>query len=181
MTPAIDEAECGRGVEMRLRHFPGNVSRAPARALVDSLRLVTQTLFGSSSPNLRRSLMVAQAFLQCDFYLRANSIDFLTSLPIRSRLYLLPFAIGNFLGPVLIGRMFDTHGRRIMIAFTYIASGLLLALTGWLFVRNLIDATTQTACWTIIFFFASCAASSAYLTVSETFPLEIRALAIAFF
>ena len=71
--------------------------------------------------------------------------------------------------------------RRIMIAFTYIASGILLALTGWLFMRNLIDATTQTACWTIIFFFASCAASSAYLTVSETFPLEIRALAIAFF
>ena len=68
-----------------------------------------------------------------------------------------------------------------MIAFTYIASGMLLALTGWLFMQNLIDATTQTACWTIIFFFASCAASSAYLTVSETFPLEIRAMAIAFF
>jgi MFS family permease len=95
--------------------------------------------------------------------------------------YLLPFAVGNFLGPVLIGRLFDTRGRRTMIAFTYIASGLLLALTGWLFLRNLIDATTQTACWTVIFFFASCAASSAYLTVSETFPLEIRALAIAFF
>jgi MFS family permease len=82
---------------------------------------------------------------------------------------------------VLIGRLFDTHGRRLMIAITYIVSGLLLAFTGWLFVRDSIDAVTQTACWTIIFFFASCAASSAYLTVSETFPLEIRALAIAFF
>jgi MFS family permease len=68
-----------------------------------------------------------------------------------------------------------------MIAFTYIASGLLLAVTGWLFMRNLIDASTQTACWMVIFFFASSATSSAYLTVSETFPLEIRALAIAFF
>ena len=95
--------------------------------------------------------------------------------------YLLPFAIGNFLGPVLIGRFFDTHGRRIMIALTYIASGLLLAITGWLFSAHLIDATGQTICWMVIFFFASSAASSAYLTVSETFPLEIRALAIAFF
>jgi MFS family permease len=68
-----------------------------------------------------------------------------------------------------------------MIALTYIASGLLLTLTGWLFMRGLVDAVTQTACWMVIFFFASAAASSAYLTVSETFPLEIRALAIAFF
>jgi MFS family permease len=68
-----------------------------------------------------------------------------------------------------------------MIALTYITSGLLLSVTGWLFMQNLIDAVTQTACWMVIFFFASSAASSAYLTVSETFPLEIRALAIAFF
>ena len=108
-------------------------------------------------------------------------MDFYGVASERVGLYLLPFAIGNFFGPLLIGRLFDTHGRRMMIAFTYIASGILLALTGWLFMQNLIDATAQTACWTIIFFFASCAASSAYLTVSETFPLEIRALAIAFF
>ena len=95
--------------------------------------------------------------------------------------YLLPFAAGNFLGPVLIGRLFDTQGRRPMIAFTYIMSGVLLAGTGWLFARDLITAETQTLCWMAIFFFASAAASSAYLTVSETFPLEIRALAIAFF
>jgi len=82
---------------------------------------------------------------------------------------------------VLIGRLFDTAGRRPMIAFTYIVSGVLLAGTGWLFARDLIDAETQTLCWMVIFFFASAAASSAYLTVSETFPLEIRALAIAFF
>jgi MFS family permease len=95
--------------------------------------------------------------------------------------YILPFAIGNFLGPLLLGRFFDTHGRRFMIALTYIVSGLLLAVTGWLFLQNLINETTQTLCWMVIFFFASAAASSAYLTVSETFPLEIRALAIAFF
>jgi MFS family permease len=95
--------------------------------------------------------------------------------------YLLPFAAGNVLGPILLGRLFDTVGRRPMIAFTYIMSGVLLAVAGWLFARGLIDARTQTVCWMVIFFFASTAASSAYLTVSETFPLEIRALAIAFF
>ncbi|MCW5693903.1 MAG: MFS transporter [Pseudolabrys sp.] len=95
--------------------------------------------------------------------------------------YILPFAAGNFLGPVLIGRLFDTLGRRIMIAFTYMISGILLAATGYLFMKDLIGAETQTICWMAIFFFASAAASSAYLTVSEIFPLEMRALAIALF
>jgi MFS family permease len=129
------------------------------------------------------SLMAAQAF----FY---NAIFFTYALILTDfygvpsddvGLYLLPFAAGNFLGPVLIGRLFDTKGRRVMIAFTYITSGVLLAGTGWLFEQALIGATLQTFCWMVIFFFASAAASSAYLTVSETFPLEIRALAIAFF
>jgi MFS family permease len=95
--------------------------------------------------------------------------------------YILPFAAGNVLGPLLLGRLFDTIGRKPMIATTYIASGLLLAISGWLFSRGLLTAQTQTIAWMITFFFASAAASSAYLTVSETFPLEIRALAIAFF
>ncbi len=129
------------------------------------------------------SLMTSQAF----FY---NAIFFTYALILTDFYrvpsddigwYLLPFAAGNFLGPVLIGRLFDTRGRRPMIAFTYIISGVLLALTGYLFLRDLITAQTQTLCWMAIFFFASAAASSAYLTVSETFPLEIRALAIAFF
>jgi MFS family permease len=89
--------------------------------------------------------------------------------------------VGNFLGPLLLGRLFDTVGRRVMIASTYALSGLLLALTGYLFAVGLLSATAQTVAWTVIFFFASAAASSAYLTVSETFPLEVRALAIAFF
>jgi len=129
------------------------------------------------------SLMAAQAF----FY---NAIFFTYALILTDFYhvpsdhvgwYILPFAAGNFLGPVLIGRLFDTKGRRVMIAFTYIVSGVLLAATGYLFARDLIAAQTQTLCWMTIFFFASAAASSAYLTVSETFPLEIRALAIAFF
>jgi MFS family permease len=95
--------------------------------------------------------------------------------------YLLPFAIGNFLGPVMLGRLFDTVGRRPMIVLTYALSGVLLALTGYLFAIGALSATSQTIAWTMIFFFASAAASSAYLTVSETFPLEVRALAIAFF
>ena len=95
--------------------------------------------------------------------------------------YILPFAAGNFLGPALLGRLFDTLGRRIMITSTYAASGVLLAITGYLFVADLVSVRGLTLCWSVIFFFASAAASSAYLTVSETFPLEIRALAIAFF
>jgi len=96
-------------------------------------------------------------------------------------LYLLPFAAGNFLGPLLLGRLFDTVGRRPMIALTYAMSGLLLFVTAWLFVHGVLDARTQTLAWSVVFFFASAAASSAYLTVSESFPLELRALAIALF
>jgi MFS family permease len=95
--------------------------------------------------------------------------------------YLLPFALGNVLGPIVLGHLFDTIGRRQMITATYALSGILLALTGWLFHAGMLTAQTQTLAWMIIFFVASAAASSAYLTVSEIFPLEIRALAIAIF
>ena len=95
--------------------------------------------------------------------------------------YLLPFALGNVLGPVLLGHLFDTIGRKKMITVTYGLAGILLAITGWLFHAGVLTAQTQTFAWTIIFFIASAAASSAYLTVSEIFPLEIRALAIAIF
>jgi len=95
--------------------------------------------------------------------------------------YLLPFAVGNFFGPFVLGHLFDTIGRKTMIAVTYGLSGILLALTAWLFRAGFLTAQTQTIAWTIIFFIASAAASSAYLTVSEIFPLEIRAFAIAIF
>jgi MFS family permease len=129
------------------------------------------------------SLMASQAFFYNAIFFTYALIltDFYNVPGNKVGWYLLPFAIGNFCGPVLLGRFFDTHGRRPMIAVTYISSGVLLALTGWLFNRDLVDATAMTACWMAIFFFASAAASSAYLTVSETFPIEIRALAIAFF
>lgn len=95
--------------------------------------------------------------------------------------YILPFALGNFCGPLLLGRLFDHVGRRVMISSTYILSGVLLTLSGYLFQQQMLDATQQTIAWMVIFFFASAAASSAYLTVAETFPLEVRALAIAVF
>jgi MFS family permease len=149
------------------------------------LHLVMDVLFRQ---HLRRtivglSLMASQAFFYNAIFFTYALIltDFYGVAAGQVGWYILPFAIGNFLGPLLLGRLFDTLGRRPMIAFTYIVSGILLAVTGWLFLQNLIDETTQTACWMVIFFFASAAASSAYLTVSETFPLEIRALAIAFF
>lgn len=129
------------------------------------------------------ALMAAQAF----FY---NAIFFTYALVLtafygisasRVGWYLLPFAAGNVLGPLLLGRLFDTVGRRVMIAFTYGASGVLLAISGYLFSIGVLSAQTQTIAWMVIFFFASPAASAAYLTVSETFPLEVRALAIACF
>jgi MFS family permease len=95
--------------------------------------------------------------------------------------YVLPFAIGNFFGPLLLGPLFDRIGRKPMIASTYAISGVLLAIVGYLFREAAVDARELTLCWSGIFFFASAAASAAYLTVSESFPIEARALAIAFF
>jgi MFS family permease len=95
--------------------------------------------------------------------------------------YFYAFAAGNLAGPLVLGRLFDTLGRRRMIALTYAGSGVLLAATGHLFASGVLTATTQTLCWSAVFFVGSAAASSAYLTVSEIFPLEIRAQAIALF
>ena len=93
--------------------------------------------------------------------------------------YYLPFAIGNLAGPLLLGHFFDTIGRKQMIAATYIISGALLYATGVLFARGVLDATTVTLCWMVVLFFASAGASAAYLTASEIFPMETRAMAIA--
>lgn len=96
-------------------------------------------------------------------------------------LYILPFALGNFLGPLVLGRYFDTVGRKPMISCTYAVAGCLLAVTGYLFWQGAFTSVTQTVAWSAIFFFASAGASAAYLTVSEIFPLETRAMAIASF
>ena len=129
------------------------------------------------------ALMTSQAFCY-------NAIFFTFALVLGSffgvraenvGLYLLPFAAGNFLGPVLLGKLFDTVGRRVMITATYGTSGLLLLGTAFLFAQGMIGLIGQTVAWSMVFFFASAAASSAYLTVGESFPIEIRALAIALF
>jgi MFS family permease len=149
------------------------------------LREVAHTLFFAYRQQslVGLALMTAQAF----FY---NAIFFTFALVLTDFFgipanhvgwYILPFAAGNFLGPLLLGRLFDTLGRRTMIAFTYGVSGVLLALSGYLFSIGALSAQSQTIAWMVIFFFASPAASAAYLTVSETFPLEVRALAIALF
>ena len=129
------------------------------------------------------SLMVGQSFLyNAIFFTYGLVLTTFYHIPASTvGLYIIPFAIGNIIGPLTIGRLFDTIGRRQMISFTYIISGVLLTITGWLFWQGYLNAVTQTICWSIIFFFASAGASSAYLTVSEVFPLEVRALAIALF
>jgi MFS family permease len=129
------------------------------------------------------TLMTAQAFCyNAIFFTYALVLTKFYHIPSgRIGLYILPFALGNFAGPLLLGRFFDTIGRRIMITATYAISGILMVITGVLFAQGVLSAASQTAAWTVIFFFASAAASSAYLTVSESFPLEIRAIAIALF
>lgn len=179
------------GIERQLRAEGHVIPEGP----LPRVRLVTRrsTAFAEITHTLlhrhrRRTvvglvLMAAQAF----FY---NAIFFTYALVLTDFYgiashhvgwYILPFAAGNVLGPLLLGRLFDTVGRKPMVAFTYAMSGLLLALSGALFAAGWLTAATQTVAWMVIFFFASAAASSAYLTVSETFPLELRAVAIAIF
>jgi MFS family permease len=153
----------------------GNVTfTAIARVLLR--RHLRRTILGLS-------LMIAQAFAY-------NGVFFTYALVLarfyhvetgKIGLYLLPFAAGNLLGPMLLGHFFDTLGRRKMIALTYGVSGVLIAITGLGLVHGWLDATTQTLLWCVVFFVASAAASSAYLTVSELFPVELRGMAIALF
>jgi MFS family permease len=129
------------------------------------------------------TLMVTQAFLYNAIFFTYTLIlvQFYKVPPETVSVYLFPFAFGNLLGPILLGHLFDSIGRKTMITLTYAVSGVLLAFTGYLFKIGALDAVTQTIAWSVIFFIASAAASSAYLTVSEIFPLEIRGLAIAIF
>jgi MFS family permease len=128
-------------------------------------------------------LMAAQAFFyNAIFFSYALVLQRFYQVPPQSvGWYVLPFALGNFLGPLILGPLFDTVGRKRMIALTYALSGVMLAIVGYLFRVDAVGAAALTVCWSAIFFFASAAASSAYLTVGESFPLEARALAIAFF
>jgi MFS family permease len=163
---------------------PGPPVQMQARGAID-FREIAHILFRRYRRRtiLGLSLMASQAF--------AYNAIFFTYALVLSRfygvrahdvgLYLLPFAVSNFLGPIALSRLFDTVGRRQMIALSYAAAGVLLAITGVLFASGSLTAVTQTALWCGVFFVASAAASSAYLTVSELFPVELRGMAIAFF
>lgn len=128
-------------------------------------------------------LMGAQAFFYNAIFFTYALIltDFYGIAQDQVGWFILPFALGNVLGPIVLGRFFDTWGRRPMLVLTYGVSGLLLLVTAALFARDAVTASQLTVAWSCIFFFASAAASASYLTVAETFPLEIRALAIAVF
>jgi MFS family permease len=178
-------------IEARVARATGAAATEPLESLTIhphthvGLGLVMTTMFKSYPRRalLGMALITSQAFLY-------NAIFFTYALvltrfydvpPASTGLYLLPFALANFLGPLALGWLFDRVGRRVMIASTYALSAVLLLVTGALFAAGELTAFTQTALWGAIFFVASAAASSAYLTVSEVFPLELRALAIALF
>jgi len=129
------------------------------------------------------ALMITQSFLyNAIFFTYGLVLEFFFGVRTGDTpYYFMAFAVGNLLGPLTIGRLFDTVGRRKMISGTYLLSGFLLVITAQCFKAGLLNATTQTLCWTVIFFFASAGASAGYLTVSEVFPLEVRAKAIAIF
>jgi len=178
----IQERFRSRGVEVddsNLRSVRLHVRRATP------LRDVARTLFRTYRRRtlVGLALMAAQAFFYNAIFFTYALIltDFYGIAPEHVGWYVLPFALSNFLGPLLLGPLFDSVGRKPMIAMTYAISGLLLAGVGYVFSHDMVSARELTIGWVIVFFFASAAASSAYLTVSEIFPLEIRALTIAFF
>ncbi len=141
------------------------IHRHPSRSLLGFVLMVTQAFFYNA-------VLFTYGLVLLRYY----------AVPAEKLgLYLVPLALGNFIGPLTIGKLFDTVGRKRMISITYIASGVLLALTAWLFRLGVLSSITQAICWSLIFFVASSAASAAYLTVSEIFPLEIRAVAISIF
>jgi MFS family permease len=173
------EAETGG----KLPRAEGTIEVHPRK--VFGIELIFSSMLGKYRKRslLALVLMVAQSFLYNSVFFTFGLIlaNFYHVSQQRVGLYLLPLAIGNFCGPLVLGSFFDTIGRRKMIAGTFIVSGLLLMITAYLFAAGLLSEISQTAAWFVIFFFASAAASSAYLTASEIFPLETRALAIACF
>ncbi|GAA0913303.1 MFS transporter [Nonomuraea longicatena] len=179
------EAEIEREGRLELEPVPPDqaIEVVPERRL--PMSVVARTLFRTYPRRsfLSATLMICQSFLyNAIFFTYALVLTHFYDIPAgRVPTYLFAFTLGNFLGPLTLGRLFDTVGRKEMIAGTYIASGSLLAISGWLFHQGLLTALTQTVLWSVIFFIASAAASSAYLTVSEIFPIEMRAQAISLF
>jgi MFS family permease len=187
---AAEAEEIMRQVEREIeaRHGPlapavGTVSfvRKAAPSIAEVARVLVQRYRLRSMVAV--SMMIAQAFFyNAIFFTYALVLTRYYGVPdVQVGLYIFPFALGNVLGPLLLGPLFDHIGRRRMIAFTYVLSGAGLAFTGWAFMQGWLDARSQALCWSAVFFLASAAASSAYLTVSEVFPLEMRGLAISVF
>jgi MFS family permease len=141
------------------------LSRYPGRSVLGGVLMITQSF-------LYNAIFFTYA-LVLEFFFHVKATD--------TAVYFFAFAIGNLAGPLVLGRLFDTIGRKKMISATYIIAGVLLIISAQLFKAGMLDATTQTLCWSVIFFFASAGASAGYLTVSEVFPLEVRAQAIAVF
>jgi len=184
--------EVVRAIEARVARSAGATPAGPplASLLIHpqervSLGLVMRTMFRSYPERalLGLALITSQAFLyNAIFFTYALVLTHFYGIePASTGLYLLPFAAANFLGPLVLGPLFDRIGRRVMISATYALSALLLLVTGALFAAGDLTAYGQTALWGAIFFVASAAASAGYLTISEIFPLELRALAIAIF
>ena len=179
----IEAGAAAQGHAVEPEHTAGSIrlSAAARGGWLDVARALVLTYPRRTIVGL--SLMASQAFCyNAIFFTYALILTSFYGVPASAvGWYLLPFAVGNFFGPLLLGHLFDSVGRRLMIAGTYALSGVLLALTGWLFAHGLLSAVEQTLAWTVIFFFASAAASAGYLTVGESFPIEIRAAAIALF
>jgi MFS family permease len=179
------------GVEKRVEHETGRHLEPAEQHITIRQRTSTgfltiaRTLFARYPKRavLGFALFIGQAFLYNAITFGYAQIlqTFFDVPPGRSGYYFATIAVGNLLGPLLLGHLFDTVGRKPMIAGTYLASGVLLLATAWLFSAGVLNAVTMTVCWCVVLFFASAGASSAYLTVSEIFPMETRAMAIAFF
>ena len=168
----VDPVDESRAIEIR---------PTPQAGYLTLLRILFRTYPGRST--LGATLMITQSFLYNAIFFSYAIVltHFYLGPDAETSIYYIPFAIGNFLGPLLLGRLFDTIGRRQMISGTYLLAGTLLVITAFLFRAGVLNALTQTIAWCIIFFFASAGASAAYLTVSEIFPMEVRAKAIAVF
>ncbi|WP_033209082.1 MFS transporter [Gryllotalpicola ginsengisoli] len=179
-------------IEQRVRSESGELTPVSDSEAIDlkpiefvPLRVIGRVLFKEYPKRTitGAAMMITQSFLyNAIFFTYALVLQNFYDIPRDTVPYFFfPFAIGNLIGPLVLGPLFDTIGRRKMIFATYVLSGLVLAVSAILFQAGALSAVTQTIFWCVAFFFASAGASSAYLTVSETFPLEIRSQAISYF
>jgi MFS family permease len=178
------------GIEQEVERETGTSLPEPEQSITIRQRktigflTIAKTMFTlyPKRTTLGLALFIGQAFLyNAITFGYANILAQFFHITANPGYYFAVIAVGNLIGPLVLAPLFDTFGRKPMIAGTYILSGILLLVTAYLFDQGSLNATTLTACWTVVLFFASAGASSAYLTVSEVFPMETRALAIAFF